>query len=85
MLPLNPPVRVSSVFIGKTPLLSDSNNQMCLIKLESSKEMFSTKTYAIDKVTGDVYALKLKEETIERIDLQGYVEDEEPELETEPR
>lgn len=48
LLQMNPPIGVSSVYIGKRPLLSENNNQMYLIKLEMLKEMFGTKIYPID-------------------------------------
>ena len=38
MLPLNPPVRVSTVYAGRTTLLSERDNQMLLLKLNMLEE-----------------------------------------------
>ena len=74
-IPVNPPVQVSMVFAGKTSLLSDEDNQMCLVKLEGLREFYGTNICAVDKVTGQMYAVKQNAAT--KIDLQTYV-DEEP-------
>ena len=74
-IPVNPPVQVSTVFTGKTSLLSDEDNQMCLVKLENLREFYGTNIYAVDKVTGQMYAVKQNAAT--KIGLQAYV-DEEP-------
>ena len=43
MLPLNPPVRVSTVYAGKwTTLLSERDNQMLLLKLDMLEEAYGT-------------------------------------------
>ena len=72
-IPFNPPVRVSAVYAGKTPLLSE-DNQMCLVKLENLREFYGTAIYAVDKVNGQMYAVK--QNSAEKIDLQAYVEEE---------
>ena len=74
-IPINPPIRVSMVFAGKTSLLSDEDNQMCLVKLENLREFYRTNIYVVDKVMGQMYAVKQNAAT--KIGLQAYV-DEEP-------
>ena len=56
-------------------LLSDEDNQMCLVKLENLREFYGTNIYAVDKVTGQMCAVKQNAAT--KIGLQAYV-DEEP-------
>ena len=43
MLPLNPPVRVSSVYSGRTTLLSKKDNQMLLMAIISWKKHMELK------------------------------------------
>ena len=74
-IPINPPIRVSMVFAGKTSLLSDEDNQMFLVKLENLREFYRTNIYVVDKVMGQMYAVKQNAAT--KIGLQAYV-DEEP-------
>ena len=40
MIPLNPPVRVSTVYAGCTALLSERGHQMCLVKLVNMDELY---------------------------------------------
>ena len=70
MIPLNPPVRVSTVYAGRTALLSERGHQMCLVKLINLEEMYGTRIFAVDKVTGEMYAVI--EGAANRIDLQAY-------------
>ena len=79
MLPLNPPVRVSSVYSGCTTLLSEKDNQMLLMAISSLEEAYGTKTFAIDKVAAEVYAVRGDQVT--SISLQGYSQQEEQPLE----
>ena len=79
MLPLNPPVRVSLVYSGRTTLLSEKDNQMLLMAISSLEEAYGTKTFAIDKVTAEVYAVRGDQVT--PIGLQGYSQQEEQPLE----
>ena len=51
LIPINPPVRVSTVYAGQMPLLSEKDHQMCLVKLESLGELYGTAIYAVDKLT----------------------------------
>ena len=53
MLPLNPPVRVSTVYAGRTTLLSERDNQMLLLKLNMLEEAYGTNIFAVDKVTAE--------------------------------
>ena len=70
MIPLNPPVRISTVYAGCTALLSERGHQMCLVKLINLEETYGTRIFAVDKVTGEMYAVI--EGTANRIDLQSY-------------
>ena len=72
MLPLNPPVRVSTVYAGRTTLLSERDNQMLLLKLNMLEEAYGTNIFAVDKVTAEVYSV-LKD-VVTPIGLQGYEE-----------
>ena len=74
MMPLNPPVRVSMVYAGCTVLLSERGHQMCLVKLVSLNELYGTEIFAVDKVTGEMYAML--DGAVNKIDLQAYMEDE---------
>ena len=67
--PLNPPVRVSTVYAGRTPLLSKRDNQMLLLKLDMLEEAYGTNIFAVDKVMAEVL-----NDVITPIDLQGYEE-----------
>ena len=40
LLSLNPPVRVSTVYAGRTPILSERDNQMLLLKLDMLEEAY---------------------------------------------
>ena len=40
MIPMNPPVRVSTVYVGHTALLSERGHQMCLVKLVNLDELY---------------------------------------------
>ena len=73
MIPLNPPVRVSTVYAGHTALLSERGHQMCLVKLVNLDEMYGTKIFPVDKITGEMYAVI--EGAVNRIDLQAYTDD----------
>ena len=79
MLPLDPPVRVSTVYAGRTGLLSERDNQMLLLTINSLKETYGMGTFAIDKVTAEVYSVK--DDRVTPIDLQGYPEQEKRPLE----
>ena len=79
MLPLNPPVRVSTVYAGHTSLLSERDNKMLLLTINSLKETYGMGTFAIDKVTAEVYSVK--DDQVTPIGLQGYPEQEERPLE----
>ena len=79
MLPLNPPIRVSTVYAGCTSLLSERDNQMLLLTINSLKETYGMGTFAIDKVTAEVYSVK--DDQVTPIGLQGYPEQEERPLE----
>ena len=72
LLPLNPPVRVSTVYTGRTPILSERDNQMLLLKLDMLKEAYGTNIFAVDKVTAEVYSVL--NGVITPIGLQGYEE-----------
>ena len=74
LIPINPPVRVNTVYAGRTPLLSEKDHQMCQVKLESLAELYGTAIYAVDKLTGEMYAMI--EDTARKIDLQAYAEEE---------
>ena len=58
MLPFDPPVRVSTVYAGHTGLLSEMDNQMLLLTMNSLKETYGMGRFAIDKVTAEVYSVK---------------------------
>ena len=73
MIPLNPPVRVSTVYAGHTALLSERGHQMCLGKLVSMDELYGTKIFTVDKITGEVNAVI--EGAANRINLQAYTDD----------
>ena len=73
MIPLNPPVRVSTVYAGHTALLSERGHQMCLVKLVNLDELYGTKIFTVDKITGEMYAVI--EGAVNRIDLQAYTDD----------
>ena len=75
----NPPVRVSTVYAGRMALLSERNQQMCLVKLVSIGELYGTTLYGVDKLTGEMYAVI--DGTAKMIDLQAYAEEELEELE----
>ena len=72
LLPLNPPVRVSTVYAGRTPILSERDNQMLLLKLDMLEEAYGTNIFAVDKVTAEVYPVL--NGVITPIGLQGYEE-----------
>ena len=72
MLPLNPPVRVSTVYAGRTTLLSERDNQMLLLKLNMLEEAYGTNIFAVDKVTAEVYSVL--NDVVTPIGLQGYEE-----------
>ena len=72
MLPLNPPVRVSTVYAGRTPMLSERDNQMLLLKLDMLEEAYGTNIFAVDKVTAEVYSVL--NDVVTPIGLQGYEE-----------
>ena len=72
MIPLNPPVRVSTVYAGHTALMSKRGHQMCLVTLINLEEMYGTKIFTVDKVTGKMYAVI--EGAVNRIDLQAYTD-----------
>ena len=72
MLPLNPPVRVSTVYTGRTPMLSERDNQMLLLKLDMLEEAYGTNIFAVDKVTAEVYSVL--NDVVTPIGLQGYEE-----------
>ena len=73
MIPLNPPVRVSTVYAGRTALLSERNHQMCLVKLANMLELYGTEIFAVDKVTGEMYTVI--DGMVSKIDLQAYLEE----------
>ena len=73
MIPLNPPVRVSTVYAGRTASLSKRGHQMCLVKLVNLDELYGTKIFAVDKITGEIYAVI--EGAVNRINLQAYTDD----------
>ena len=72
LLPLNPLVRVSTVYAGRTPILSERDNQMLLLKLNMLEEAYGTNIFAVDKVTAEVYSVL--NGVITPIGLQGYEE-----------
>ena len=72
LLPLNPPVRVSTVYTGRTPLLSKRDNQMLLLKLDMLQEAYGINIFAVDKVTAEVYSVL--NDVVTPIGLQGYEE-----------
>ena len=72
MLSLNPPVRVSTVYAGRTTLLSERDNQMLLLKLDVLEEAYGTNIFAVDKVTAEVYSVL--NNLVTPIGLQGYEE-----------
>ena len=72
MLPLNPPVRLSTVYTGRTPLLSERDNQILLLKLDMLEEAYGTNIFAVDKVTAEVYSVL--NDVVTPIGLQGYEE-----------
>ena len=74
MIPLNPPVRVRTVYAGCTVLLSERGHQMCLVKLANMDELYGTEMFAVDKVTGEMYAVV--GEAANKIDLQAYTDEE---------
>ena len=74
MIPLNPPVRVSTVYAGHTALLSERNHQMCLVKLANMLELYGTEIFAVDKVTGEMYTVI--DGMVSKIDLQAYLDEE---------
>ena len=74
MIPLNPPVMVSTVYAECTALLSKRNHHMCLVKLANMFEIYGTEIFAVDKVTGEMYTVI--DGTMSKIDLQAYLEDE---------
>ena len=57
MIPVNPPVRVSTVYARQTALLSERDHQMCLVKLANLGDLYGTEIFAVDKVTGEMYAV----------------------------
>ena len=73
IIPVNPPVKVSTVYAGQMPLLSEKDHQMCLVKLESLAELYGTTIYVVDKLTGEVHAVI--EDTARKIGLQAYVDE----------
>ena len=72
LLPLNPPVRVSTVYAGRTPLLSKRDNQMLLLKPNMLEEAYGTNIFAVDKVMAEVYSVL--NDVVTPIGLQGYEE-----------
>ena len=72
LLSLNPPVRVSTVYAGRTPLLSKRDNQMLLLKLDMLEEAYGTNIFAVDKVMAEVYSVL--NDVVTPIGLQGYEE-----------
>ena len=74
MIPLNPPVWVSTVYARHTALLSERDHQMCLVKLVTLEDMYGTKIFAVDQVTGEIYTVI--EEATKKIDLQVYIDEE---------
>ena len=78
-IPVNPPVRVSTVSAGRISLLSEKDNQIFLVKLENLAELYGTTMYAVDKITGEMYTVV--KDSAKRINLQAYVEEEPTELE----
>ena len=72
LLPLNPPVRVSTVYAGRTPLSSKRDNQMLLLKLDMLEEAYGTNIFAVDEVMAEVYSVL--NDVITPIGLQGYEE-----------
>ena len=67
-------MRVSTVYAGQTPLWSEKDHQMCLVKLESLAELYGTAIYDVDKLTGEMYAMI--DGTARKIGLQAYAEEE---------
>ena len=47
---------------------------MCLVILVNLDDLYGTKIYAIDKVTGEMYAVI--EGVVKKIDLQAYIDEE---------
>ena len=74
MIPLNPLVRVSTVYAGHTVLLSERGHQMCLVKLANMDELYGTEMFAVDKVTREMYAVVGG--AVNKIDLQAYTDEE---------
>ena len=72
LLPLSPPVRVSTVYTGRTPILSERDNQMLLLKLNMLEEAYGTNIFAVDKVMAEVYSVL--NDVVTPIGLQGYEE-----------
>ena len=72
MIPLNPPVRVSTVYAGRTALLSKRGHQMCLVKLINLEEMYGTKIFTVDNVTGEMYTVI--EGVANKTDFQAYID-----------
>ena len=67
------------VYASKTALLLKEYNQVCLIQLESLTEFYGTAIYVVDKVNGQIYAVK--QNTVEKIGLHAYIDEELAELE----
>ena len=65
--------------LDDTSLLSERDNQMLLLTINSLKETYGMGTFAIDKVTAEVYSVK--DDQVTPIGLQGYPEQEERHLE----
>ena len=74
MIPLNPLVRVSTVYAGCTEVLSERGHQMSLVKLVNMDELYGTEMFAVDKVTGEMYAVVGG--AANKIDLQAYTDEE---------
>ena len=55
-----------------TELLSKRGHQMCLVKLVDLEEMYGTKIFTVDKITGEMYAVI--EGAVNRIDLQVFTD-----------
>ena len=64
---------MSTLYAGCTALLSERNHQMCLVKLADLFDLYGTQIFAIDKITGEMYAVK--ERVVSKIDLQVYVDE----------
>ena len=73
MIPLNLPVIVNTVYAGHTSLLSERGHQMCLVKLVNMDELYGTEIFAVDKVTGEMYAVL--EGAVNRINLHACIDD----------